>query len=97
MNEDDERTEVLGVTEADFNAWKHHPVTIAFRQYIIDYRRALIDYHLAKWEANVLDEGDDEARGRVIGLQEIAELEFSHIALFYKEPNDEMNEENNGT
>jgi hypothetical protein len=88
-----EDLEVLGMKESDFNAWKHHPITKAFRQYLSDYREALLKDHLARWEAGAIDSTDQEARGRAISLKEMAAIEFQHIALFYQDPNEPNHED----
>ena len=75
-----------GVTETDFNLWKHHPASELFRRYAEDYRAALIKTHLEEWHAGKIDQVRDlEIRGRVAQLTDILELSFVSIQNFYPE------------
>ena len=87
---DDHIQAVLGLTEADFNSWKPHPATKAFRQYLTDFAAAIERDHLMRWRAGEMDDRTEhEGMGRVKVLEEMATLEFSHIAVFYEEPKQE--------
>lgn len=87
MSQSQEPPHVFGITEADFQSWKHNPVTKMFRQYLADFAEALERGHNMRWRAGQLkDSVEYEAAGRVATLEEMAALEFSHIATFYQEP-----------
>jgi hypothetical protein len=76
--------DVKGVTERDFNVWKHHPVTKLFKEFLVDYRGALITRMVEQWESGALKLTDElEARGRVRAVQEMIDLEFGHVASMY--------------
>lgn len=76
--------EVHGVQQDQYQAWSHHPVTAAFHQYLRDYAEALRRDHLQRWERGALEaDNDQEARGRVLSLIEVADLEFGHMLTFY--------------
>jgi hypothetical protein len=82
----------LGIAEPDFNQWKHHPVTKAFRQYLIDYTKSLEVAHVGRWRAGDVDEkAESWASGQIEGIEEIATLEFEHIARFYEQNQEEDN------
>lgn len=74
------------ISKADYQAWRHHPVTKEFLQYLRDYRSSLHNELLERWEAGTLV-GDSlieqEIRGRSLILKEIGELEFEAMEQFY--------------
>ena len=81
--------EVLGIKEADFQSWKHHPVTKAYMQWMTDYAKALREERSLRLDGSM--ESPDpyllgEFKGRINTLTEAAGGEFHHIATFYQEP-----------
>lgn len=77
---------VFGISEADFQAWRHHEVTKLMMQYLKDFCFALERDHLLRWKAGETEDRlEYEAAGRTKTLEELANLEFSHVALFYRE------------
>ena len=75
---------VHGITEADYNGWKHHPVTKAFRQYLLHFAESLEQGHLMRWKSGAMEQGkEDECVGRVLTLNEMVLLEFQDIVEFY--------------
>lgn len=77
---------MIGVTASDYNEWKHHPVSKVFRKYLEDYRAEIRKEILSQWEAGALvAEVDKEARGRVLQLTDILDLEFGAIQQFYQQ------------
>jgi hypothetical protein len=86
-------TEIDGISEADFQVWKHHPVSKLYLKYLGDYRAALLRELLERWEAGslVLDT-EKEIRGRTMTLADLVELKFASIQTFYQRP-----EEDNAT
>ena len=94
-DQDKERPpEILGITDVDFVQWKHHPATKAFRRYIADYAAVLERDHKERWKQGPPDiDLEAEARGRVMTLDEIKELEFAHMLSFYAEPEEQKEED----
>lgn len=75
---------IKGITEADYNGWKHHPVTKMFREYLLHFAGSLEEGHLLRWKSGAMEQGkEDECVGRVLTLNELAELEFASIVDFY--------------
>jgi hypothetical protein len=82
-----------GLTEADFNVWKHNPVSKVYLKYLGDYRAMLLQDLLARWEAGAITlDTEKEIRGRTMTLAELVELQFASIEKFYQ-----TEEENEGT
>lgn len=82
----------MDITEADFNSWKHHPVTKVYLRYLSDYEQELMvklvnilrasevapePFHLGMFN------------GRSAVAREMATLEYAHIASFYAPPEQE--------
>ena len=83
---------VRGITQPDYQAWRHHPCSQMFLQYLRDYRHSLLVNLVAKWEADEVSLAlDTEVKGRVKTLSELAELPFDAILLFYQ-PAEETDE-----
>jgi hypothetical protein len=79
---------IEGITEADFQVWKHHPVSKVYLQYLADYRSMLLRELLERWEAGALTlETEKEIRGRTLTLADLVELRFASIQKFYEEDN----------
>lgn len=84
----DEKTEkpveVIGITASDYNVWKTHPVTQAFRRYLREYVAALEQAHVARWRGGDQDDKQEAwASGQVQAIEEMSILEFEDIAAFY--------------
>lgn len=80
-----------GISEGDFNNWRHHPVSKVYLKYLADYRAMLIRELLMRWEAGALIvETEKEIRGRVMTLADLVDLRFESIQKFYAE--EESNE-----
>lgn len=76
--------DIEGVTQRDFDNWKHNPVTKMFLKYLYDYRGAMRAQVVERWEDGALQLIDEkEARGRTLALKEIVGLQFHHITDFY--------------
>ena len=92
-----EPVNINGITESDFNGWKHNPVTKMFHQFLLHYAGSLEEGHLMRWRSGETEQGkEDECVGRVLTLNEMAELEFASIVDFYN-PETEQQEENETT
>lgn len=75
-----------GITESDYQSWRHHPVTKLLLQYIGDFRAALIADAMGQWESGALVLAtEQEARARIVILRELGELPWSAIESFYEE------------
>lgn len=74
-----------GITESDFQVWKHHPVSKLYLRYLNDYRSALLKELVERWEAGHLTlETEKEIRGRTLTLADLTELQFASIEKFYQ-------------
>lgn len=79
-----------GLTDSDFNVWKHHPVSKIYLQYLGDYRAMLLRDLLARWEAGAITlDIEKEIRGRAMTLAELGELQFASIQKFYQTDEEE--------
>lgn len=69
------------LTEDNFGAWRRHPATKAFMQYLDDYAIKLADGHMNRWLSGETEpEKEAEAVGRVLTLREIIALEYQDNA-----------------
>lgn len=84
-----------GITEADFQRWKHHPATKAFMRYLLDYEQQLAE------EAVTLLRNTPAApdafrlgyfQGEVNAYRSIIELEFQKMVEFYPIAEEESDE-----
>ena len=75
--------EVQGIQQADFQNWKHHPVTRVFHQYLKDYHDMLKD---RAWDVVFSDPKADlgELVGRAKTLIEMVDLPFEAMFMFYQ-------------
>ena len=93
--------DIEGITERDFQLWKHNPVTKMMMKFLGDSRGVMVGKLINQWEAGALKLTDEqEGRGRALALREIKDLEFEHIATFYgiqKEEKDNGSEEDTGS
>ena len=86
---------VFGITEADFQSWKHNPVTKMFKQYLRHYADELQNMHLARWKAGETEQGkEDESVGRIGACEDMIGLEFKDVYEFY---NSEQQQEEHET
>ena len=83
---------LLQITEADYKAWRHHPVTKVLYLYLRDYQQALQEKALA----HLLQDSDPldpkyigEIAGRIKAVAEIPDLPFAAILSFYRKDEDE--------
>lgn len=81
---------VKGISEHDFQQWRHNPVTKVFRAYLTDYAdalgKALFNQFMLSGELG--DAAQRETRGRILASHEASELEFESIRKFYEEANE---------
>lgn len=82
-----------GLTEGDFQVWKHHPVSKLYLKYLDDYAMLLGRELLDRWLAgHITLETEKELRGRILTLTDLVELQFTSIEKFYQ-----TEEKNEGT
>ena len=75
-----------GIGEAEFNSWKHHPVTRAYLQFMLDQRADVKDAAVLAWESGKISLAvADEMRGVANTLKRNAEPDFDEIVKFYTE------------
>lgn len=74
-----------GITEPEFAHWKHHPVTLAYLQFLSDLREIELQQVIMSWEAGrVSMAGSDEARGLRNALLLASTPNFDGIVEFYE-------------
>lgn len=80
--------EVCGITAADFQHWKHHPVSRVVLKFLLDTRENQLALAQALWLDGTLTlEAQHEKRHTANTLQEIAGVSFEAIANFYDQMN----------
>ena len=87
-NDDDVHEEkplvVNGITEEQFNMWRHQPVTEMLFKFLEDRRLVIKASLLDRWETGALTLMDEkEMRGRIMESRELDELRLPAIAQFY--------------
>lgn len=85
---------LMGLTEQDYNQWRHHPLTAAYLLYLADLRTSFRTSAADLLEAGRLAPQADELRGRLLNLMELQELSLDAIQNFYRH---EETEENDGS
>ena len=77
-----------GIGATEFNTWKHHPVTKAYFQYLLDQRADIKGAAVEAWEGGKLSLAvADEMRGASNTLKRAAEPDFAELVKFYDEIN----------
>lgn len=64
-------------SQETFQAWKDHPLTALFRQYLTDYRKALAQ----QWAEGVSMSPQDQQTAKILG--ELSLLEWDDVESFY--------------
>lgn len=86
MAEDQKPTIAGGIGETEFNTWKHHPVSKAYFQYLMDQRGDIKAAAVEAWEGGKLSLAiADEMRGCANTYKRNAEPDFAEIVNFYAE------------
>lgn len=83
-----------GITEADFQRWKHHPVTKMWLRFLKDYERQLSEQQIGKLRSS--SSSPDQFTlgtftGAINAVNEMADPKFEFILSFY--PTDEQEED----
>lgn len=84
--------QVNGITEQDFNLWKHQPVSKLVFRYFADKKKFIQEAALEQWFAGLISLGEKNAeclRGQIIELAEHSELPFEAIVSFYYQEEEE--------
>lgn len=84
-------TLLLGLSEQEFQLWRHNPITAAYLRYLGDQIEAFRTAAADLLEAGNLDRSD-VIRGRLLTLRELENLSLGDIQNFYRrEDNEEKN------
>ena len=85
-------TLLLGLSEQEFQLFRHNPITAAYLLYLGDqvdaFRTAVGDL----LEAGQLDRQADVIRGRLLTLRELQNLALDDIRNFYRQEGTEEND-----
>ena len=73
------------LTPQQFQLWRHHPVSQAVLRFLADWARELRRDVLERWESGTGLADEHEARGRVLMLREVGELDIGVMREFYAE------------
>lgn len=93
MSEDKDAAEINGISKDMFVAWKHNPATIAVMKFMEDFADVMKKDHNQRWLDGSEQEDEREARGRILAIDEMRTLEFEHIEDFYREDDDETEDD----
>lgn len=87
MTDEPERDlRVHGITKADFQSWRHNPVSKVVLRYLTDKRAFVERSALDQWIAGSMSMmADQTIRGQIIELLEIEQLPFEAIFNFYSQ------------
>ena len=86
----------MNITEADFQTWKHHPVTKVYLRYLLDYEQELMIKLVGILRASEAAPEPFQLgmfNGRSAATREMATLEFAHIASFYASPEEDQQQQ----
>lgn len=82
---DPDAPNVKGITKADYQTWKHHPVSELFFGFLVDKRAFFERSALDRWIAGNLSLVEDQTiRGQIVEMVEAEQLAFEDIHSFYK-------------
>lgn len=73
---------VQGLTEAEYQAWRHHPVSKLLLSYLKDKRAAVGDAVSQAW-ISTGEPPDKTLRGQIIEMEEIENLPFAAFIAMY--------------
>lgn len=80
---------VQGITQADFDSWKHHPVSKVILRFYRDKKDIMEQAAIQQWIAGVMTLGDQALRGQIIELDELSNMPFEALIEFYGEDKEE--------
>ena len=93
MTRPEHETLLLGLSEEEFQLWRHNPITAAYLRYLGDQIEAFRTAAADLLEAGNLDRSD-VIRGRLLTLRELQNLSLDDVQNFYRHEDNE--EKNNG-
>ncbi len=81
----DRRRTLSELQTQHYMAWRHHPVSRVLMAYLMDYRLALQQVLLQRWEtgSTSLAQDEQEIRGRVAAIREFVDLDWEAVRQFY--------------
>lgn len=82
---DKEILKVRGISEQEYQLWRHHPVTELFRRYLSDQRAHLLAVAQQQWLDNAEIVDAQTLRGQILTLGDIADLPFASLYAAYQE------------
>ena len=78
------RQMLADLSEAEYQGWRHHPVSRLLLNYLDDYANGLERQLVANWYAGQMtDEMAKEARGRALVARELGNLSLADLQGFY--------------
>ena len=81
---------LLGLSEQDFQLFRHHPIMGAYLEYLGDQIEAFRTATMDLVENGKYDQLD-VIRGRLLTLRELQNLSLGDIQAFYRQPETEEN------
>lgn len=93
---------LLDLSDREFRAWRHHPVTALVRRFLVDRQEALwADLRQRFKVGSLQDREAQEFRGRMNEIEEFLELQIEDLDGFYgverKENGTEVSESESGS
>lgn len=90
---------VNGITALGFNQWRHHPVTEVVIGFLTARRTSLIENAMGRWlggEDTIRTPAGEEVRGRVLELQDIIEMQFEALLVYYQDADTQEGKSHDG-
>ena len=84
MTRPEHETLLLGLSEQEFQLWRHNPITAAYLRYLGDQIEAFRTAAADLLEAGNLDRSD-VIRGRLLTLRELQNLSLDDVQNFYRQ------------
>jgi len=85
-----------GITEADFQSWKHHPVTKIYHRYLRDFERLLAEKQIGLLRTSQTMPDPyvtGEFKGRIETVSDLADLKYQDIRSFYTPEQEQQEQE----
>jgi len=77
---------VKGISKADYQSWRHNPVSQVMLRFLADKRAYLERSAIDQWISGGLSlQADQTIRGQIIELFEIENMPFDALVDFYQE------------
>ena len=85
MTRPEHETLLLGLSEEEFQLWRHNPITAAYLRYLGDQVEAFRTAAMDLLEAGKLAPQSDVIRGRLLTLRELENLSLGDVQNFYRQ------------